>query len=105
MEEIELEEIKTPFFGPCCSCGQTKETVRNIVMLEQKATTPGSGWGCFQCGLPMEGAVAVICDDCLSVGAPIKFAVAGEMKDKERVPVESLGGEHKHDMSKHPEVG
>lgn len=102
MEDIDLE---TTDFGACCSCGQAKDTVKNVCLLEQKAPAPGSGWGCVQCGLPLEGAVAVICDDCLCVGAPIKFAVAGEIKSKERIPVEQLGGEHKHDMSKHPEVG
>jgi hypothetical protein len=99
-------ELETVDFGPCCSCGREGDdlNVRNIVMLEQKGTVPGSGWGCVQCGLPCDGAAAVLCDDCMSLGRPIKFAIAGPAKDKKRVPIESLGAEHKHDMSKHPEV-
>ena len=42
----------------CCACGQTKRS-RNIVMLEQKTLTLGKGWGCVQCGLKMDGAVAM----------------------------------------------
>lgn len=104
MPEFELEDIENRDFGACCACGQTKETVRNFVMLNQKAPAPGSGWGCVECGLPLEGAIAIVCDGCLSVGAPIRFAVAGEVRAKQRVPVESLSGEHKHDIAKHPEV-
>ena len=98
--EIELE---TTDFGACCSCGREGDdlNIKNVVMLEQKAPAPGSGWGCLVCNLPVDGAVAVICDDCLSLGRPIKFAVAGELKKKRRIPVEDLGAEHKHDMTKH----
>jgi hypothetical protein len=97
-------ELETTDFGPCCSCEKASEDVRNIVMLEQKTTIPGSGWGCVQCGIPADGAVAVLCDDCVNLGRPIRFAIAGPVKDKKRVPIESLGAEHEHDMSKHPEV-
>ena len=101
--EIELE---TTDFGACCSCGREGDdlNVQNVVMLEQKASTPGSGWGCVQCGLPCDGAVAVLCDTCVDLGRPIQFAIAGLIKDNKRVPIDSLGAEHKHDLSKHPEV-
>lgn len=101
METIDLETLD---FGPCCACCKKKDAVHNVVMLDQKGSTPGSGWGCVQCGLPADGAFAVLCDDCVSVGAPIIFAVTGPVKEKKRVLVESLGAEHKHDMTKHPEV-
>ena len=85
------EELEIKDFGACCSCGAEGENVnvRNVVMLEQKSTVPGSGWGCVQCGLSMEGAFAVICDDCLDLGRPIIYAVAGELKNKKRIPVTS----------------
>jgi hypothetical protein len=96
--------VETFDFGPCCACGAENERVRNVIMLEQKTPAPGSGWGCFQCGLPAEGAFAVLCDECLDLGRPIRFAVAGEVKNKQRVAIEALGGEHKHDMTKHSEA-
>lgn len=99
--EGELELLN---FGPCCACEKEGASVRNLIMLEHKAPVPGIGWGCVQCGLPYDGAVAVVCDDCIDGGRPIKFAIAGPANDKKRVPIESLGGEHKHDMSEHPEV-
>jgi hypothetical protein len=106
------DELLSMDFGPCCACGKERPKWAedlpgswppNIIMLEQKAPTPGTGWGCVQCGLPLDGAVAAICDDCLNIGRPIRFAIDGFAKDKKRVPIESLTGEHKHDMSKHPE--
>jgi hypothetical protein len=106
------DELLSMDFGPCCACGKERPKWAedlpgswppNIIMLEQKAPTPGTGWGCVQCGLPLDGAVAGICDDCLNIGRPIRFAIDGFAKDKKRVPIESLTGEHKHDMSKHPE--
>lgn len=93
--------------GTCCVCGGTDQ-VRNVCQLEQRAPIPGrGGWGCFVCGLPMEGAVAVLCDKCFDLvaakKAEIKFAVAGYPAENKRVPISSLRGEHKHDMSKHNE--
>lgn len=52
--------------GTCCGCGCTGETVRNLIMLQKKAPVPGTGWGCVVCGLPSDGAVAVVCNDCLA---------------------------------------
>ncbi len=100
----EDEEFDWKNVGPCCSCGRDNLEVRNVVMIEQKNPGGKDGWGCLQCHLPMEGAVALICDECAELGRPIKFAVDGEIKNKKRIPVESLGAEHKHDMSQHPEV-
>jgi hypothetical protein len=80
----------TPSLGPCCNCGTT-ENVRNIVMLARRAPTPGSGWGCVVCGLPSDGAVAVMCDDCLEQEPRAVcdgYPVAGK-----RVPIEQLAAE------------
>lgn len=90
-------------FGPCCACGKEDETVRNIVMLEVRASRPGTGWGCFVCGLPSDGALAIVCDSCLESRAYIADACDGYPTDKKRVPVKRLQGAFTHDLSKHPE--
>jgi hypothetical protein len=108
-EPVELEDL-----GPCCACGRDKPDAlkdlptvwaRNIVMLEFKALTPGYGWGCFVCGLAMEGAVACLCDDCMTIGRPIRFAVDGEVRLKKRIMIERLTVPHLHDMTKHAGEG
>lgn len=91
-----------PELGPCCACGQASDTVRNIIMLDKRAPTPGVGcWACFVCNLPAEGAVAVLCDDCLGRGAHISFACDGPPGSGRRVPIEQLTETFDHDMSKH----
>lgn len=88
----------------CCACGQQKRS-RNIVMLEQKGVTPGKGWGCFQCGLPMDGAIAAICDDCAEQGIPqIHFVYDGYVHDGKLIPIDELPQvRHEHNMALHPE--
>lgn len=88
--------------GPCCVCGKSGPMVRNIIMIDKKCPTPGKGWGCLQCGLSSDGAVAVKCDDCLNSKA--KWACKGYPGKDGRVPIEQLEGVHEHDMSKHPEA-
>src|SRR5687767_7678986 len=88
--------------GPCCAC-EKLEAVRNIIMLNVKGTVPGYGWGCFVCGLSTDGAVAVICDECLESNVEIRFAVDGKLDDKKRIPIGELTVPHNHDMSRHPE--
>jgi hypothetical protein len=53
-----------PTLGPCCVC-ETTNGVHSIIMLGRRAALPGSGWGCFSCRLPNDGAFAVLCDACL----------------------------------------
>lgn len=86
--------------GPCCVC-ETTINVRNILMLSQKSPMPGKGWGCFQCGLPSDGASAVVCDDCLE--KPLKFACRGYPGVDGRIPIEELTEKIEHDYAKHPE--
>jgi hypothetical protein len=90
-------------FGSCCAC-EGLDGVRNIIMLDVKALTPGKGWGCVVCHLPNDGAVAVLCDRCLETNAEVRFAVDGWTTDKKRVKIEELTIEHKHDMKYHHEV-
>jgi hypothetical protein len=92
--------------GMCCICLEEHPTVRNVVMLEVKAPKPGYGcWGCFQCGLPLEGAIAVLCDNCLEEhtqnGRPISLACVGPPSENQRVPLVSLTEPFVHDMSHH----
>lgn len=56
--------------GPCCACGQRDATT--LCMLTLRSPTPGKGWGCAQCGLPNDGALAVLCDACVPL---MEFAV------------------------------
>ena len=97
--------------GPCCACGKeppewSKDLpdpwARNIVMLDLKGFSLGSGWGCLVCGLPFDGAVACLCDDCMTIGRPIRFAIDGDATLKKRVAIEQLTVPHNHDMTKHP---
>lgn len=93
--------------GPCCMCEKT-ENVRNVMMLNKRSPRRGSGcWGCVVCGLPMEGAIAVICDACFvehEKGAPVKFVVVGAAQNGERVPLESLVEDFNHDRTKHAQM-
>jgi len=97
--------IQTLDLGACCACGKEDVTVRNILALRQKAPVPGSGWGCVVCGLPMDGAMAVVCDACLQVSAPLKMAIFDNAAKKMRISYSRLSGEHEHDWIKHPEAG
>ena len=57
-------EQDAPDFGACCVC-ETTEGVRNMIMLDKRCVVAGHGWACFVCGLPPDGASAVLCDPCL----------------------------------------
>ncbi len=79
--------------GKCCSCECESESVRNIITLDKLSpapTLPG-GWGCFVCGLPAMGAVAVLCDGCLDKMVAgenlIKFACIGYPTDNRRIEI------------------
>ncbi len=93
-----------PNLGPCCSCERIGPSVRNIMTLHLRAPVPGTGWDCFQCSLPPDGAIAVLCDECLEASLPIRFVCVGRPGEGNRLPIEQLNGEiFDHDMSKHPE--
>lgn len=91
--------------GSCCVC-ESLVGVRNILMLNQKSPVPGHGWGCFQCGLPPDGASAVLCDDCFSaiLEKPLRFACVGYPAKDGRIPIEQLSEAHEHDYTKHSEA-
>ena len=87
--------------GPCCGCGATGADVRNIVMLDVKAPEPGKGWGCVVCGLPMDGAYAVMCDVCIGLSVEPREVVAGYMAEKRRVRRARCIERFAHDATKH----
>jgi hypothetical protein len=90
-------------FGPCCRCGRCHD-VRNILMLSRRAPTPGKGWGCVVCGLPADGAVAVLCDDCVASGEGPRFVCTGYPATDGRTPIEETSDEpFDHDETKHAE--
>jgi hypothetical protein len=89
--------------GRCCACGERKQ-LRNLTMLPVKAPTVGRGWGCVVCGLSMDGAVAVVCDECAEIDAEILYACDGYAKDEGRIPIGDLTEPHRHDETKHPEA-
>jgi hypothetical protein len=54
------------YLGPCCVCGGAcPGEGAGILQLDLRCPTPGRGWGCLVCGLPADGAVAVVCAGCL----------------------------------------
>lgn len=68
-------------YGTCCVCESEMETC-GIIQLGYKVESE-SGWGCFQCDLPMEGAIAIVCGDCVdkygeNVEDQIKYLMDGK---------------------------
>jgi len=94
-----------PDLGSCCVCEVRGPQVRNVVMLNKRHPDPiprFGCWGCFQCGLPCEGAVAVLCDDCVRHQRTVRFACSGPAGLDRRIPIERLTEPFLHDESKHP---
>jgi len=58
--------------------------------------------GCLQCGLPNDGAIAVVCDRCLETNAPIFDVCYGYPSGGGRVARETLTEPFEHDMRMHP---
>lgn len=82
--EAEMSEL-----GSCCNCGRA-DGVTNIVMLNRRAPTPGKGWGCVVCNLPSDGAVAVLCDVCFTIGEYPKTVCTGYATEPGRTPYDDL---------------
>ena len=98
-------------YGACCVCLKGGPDVQNFIMLTRRAPEPEAGsWGCFTCGLPTEGAVAVLCGGCFpGVGKPlpkILWVIAGYAEARRRVGIDELEpeGSFDHDYSKHREL-
>ena len=93
-----------PDLGSCCICEGTAG-VRSIIMLDVKGPIAGHGWGCVVCGLPADGASAVLCDPCFDAyskhGQLLRFVCRGYPALDGRAPVEEFTERHEHDMAKH----
>lgn len=89
----------------CCACGELREDVHNVVCLPVKAPIPGTGWGCVECGLPADGALALVCDSCAlrpdDEQRAVEFAYNGPVGGPELVQVKWLTGQWQHDLTKH----
>lgn len=88
--------------GPCCTCGGRVDVV-NVLMLSHAAPTPGTGWGCVVCGLPANGALAVLCDGCLGTQRKPREICVGYPSAGERMPIEEAkqAPRFEHDLTKH----
>lgn len=89
--------------GCCCCCGEAEAVG---IMLLSKRTPYGWGWGCFQCGQPEEGAIAVVCEDCGEAEAPLQWFVKGEPLLGDRAPYAELESapDFEHNLALHPEL-
>lgn len=86
--------------GTCCACGT--EPATGLMMLNKRSPY-GCGWGCCQCGLPMEGAIAVLCDACGESGE-LKWFCKGEVATGDRAPFAELVEPFEHNLDRHPEL-
>jgi len=85
-----LHEEPPIIVGRCCACRRTGVELRNLVTLHVRAPVPGTGWGCVVCGLPSDGALAIVCDTCLEQDRPILDAIEGYAARGGRVRSDTL---------------
>jgi hypothetical protein len=105
VEDAPIQDVEQRDLGPCCICGDSSPTVRNVGCLNKKAPIPGRGWACVVCDLPPDGAMVVLCDACAQryegADPPLKWACRGHPGTDGRIPIEELSGSHEHDMARH----
>jgi len=77
-------------------------------MINHPGPTPGKGWGCFTCDLPLNGALAVLCDACFDLylaGEPLRSICTGNPDKDGRTPYDQMSQEpFEHNMDLHPEA-
>lgn len=100
----ERSSVDWPELGSCCGCGVTGRSVNTIVILGVRAPVAGTGWGCFACHLPLDGAVAVLCETCANDDSEIRFACVGWPYDNVRIERAQLTEPFIHDAKNHPEL-
>lgn len=94
--------MKNYDLGSCCVCEGTHD-VDNLLQLDYKVESE-TAWGCFVCNLPMQGAVAAVCDLCMETYADIEPQICFLMDTAERripVPPKNERIPHLHDMRAH----
>lgn len=88
--------------GECCIC-QGAVAVRNIILLPSKCPTPGQGWDCEVCGLPPDGALAVLCECCypqyLAGCTGLRYVCTGQPALDGRTPYRCVTGLHLHNRA------
>src|SRR5262245_46442522 len=94
--------------GACCLC-ERRENAIYVVMLKRPAPVAGTGWGCLQCDLPCDGAIAVLCDSCAphveADETVLRFVCEGFPSSGKRIALDELPpGAFDHDRAKHPEL-
>jgi hypothetical protein len=99
---VDEEASDPPELGTCCAC-EGIGYVRTIIILDKRSPEPGGGcWECLKCGLPMAGAIAVLCDFCKATGDLPRFACLGFPAENRRIPIEQLTETFAHDLANHP---
>src|SRR5262249_19623136 len=93
-----------PDLGLCCNC--QAQPALAVAWLRRRAPVAGPGWGCVVCDLPLDGAVAVLCDACADAlemcEQPPRFVCVGAPSENRRLPYTDLpAGAFDHDASKH----
>jgi hypothetical protein len=81
--------------------------VRHLVFVNRRAPIPGTGWGCIACGLPNDGAVAVLCDMCFKferIGPRLRFVVKGYVSERKRALLADCIIPFEHNIYFHPEL-
>lgn len=87
-QTYEYPELGGISLGSCCAC-RSSENVVNIINLPYRTFIPRTGWGNVATGLPTDGAIAVICDNCIQNNFDIKNlkdVVYGYASEKQRKP-------------------
>lgn len=94
---------ETPNLGRCCICEEYRD-VLNIVCLGRKAPLPDTGWGCVVCGLPADGAIAVVCNYCMrerEIPKDIPLVCCGYPGNDVRAPITDCTEPFQHDEERH----
>ena len=98
--------MQAPPMGTCCACGKSDHTVVNLATIDRVAPLPGTGWSCLACGLPPNGAMAVVCNGCIVMGRDVTHAIVGQPGSFERIALTDYPYEpFDHDLDKHPKPG
>jgi hypothetical protein len=101
MTQTNGHDNSRPDLGSCCCC-ERPDGVHNVIMLEIQSPTPGQGWHCPICGLPPNGCIAVVCDECFQAQRNLRWVCTGHPLTDGRTRWDKIEPvAFHHDMSKH----